>query len=141
MDTNKELLVANIKDWLKMDAEIGKLKKEIAAKNKLKKKLTDGLMTTMKTNNIDCFDIKDGASLVYKRSKVKKPINAKSLLEALSTYYKDDVETATELTKFVLDRREEEIKETLCLQAPSLDKAQSLDKEKSVEKTKKSAKK
>ena len=141
MDTNKELLVANIKDWLKMDAEIGKLKKEIAAKNKLKKKLTDGLMTTMKTNNIDCFDIKDGASLVYKRSKVKKPINAKSLLEALSTYYKDDVETATELTKFVLDRREEEIKETLCLQAPSLDKAPSLEKEKSVEKTKKSAKK
>ena len=141
MDTNKELLVANIKDWLKMDAEIGKPKKEIAAKNKLKKKLTDGLMTTMKTNNIDCFDIKDGASLVYKRSKVKKPINAKSLLEALSTYYKDDVETATELTKFVLDRREEEIKETLCLQAPSLDKAPSLEKEKGVEKTKKSAKK
>jgi hypothetical protein len=66
----------------------------------------------MKQNEIDCFDINGGA-LIYKRSTVKKPINAKSLLAVLRTFYKSDVTIADEVTKFVLDSREEQVKETL----------------------------
>ena len=66
----------------------------------------------MKTNKIDCFDI-NGGSLIYKTSKIKKPINGKSLLLALQKYYKDDAQTAEELTKHILDNREEKIKETI----------------------------
>jgi hypothetical protein len=66
----------------------------------------------MKKNEIDCFDINGGA-LVYKQNKMKKPINSKSLLIALQNYYKNDTNTAEELTKHILDSREEKVKEVL----------------------------
>jgi hypothetical protein len=44
---------------------------------------------------------------------VKKPINGKSLFAALQAYYKNDEQIAAELTKFVLDNREEKVSETI----------------------------
>jgi hypothetical protein len=108
----KEQLVTNIKDWIKIDSEINELKSQIKDKNNKKKTLTENLVTVMKTNKIDCFDINGGA-LVYKTSKVKKPINGKSLLAALKNYYKTDPKVAEDLAKHVLDSREEQIKETI----------------------------
>lgn len=108
----KEHLVNNIKDWIKLDTEIIELKTLIKEKNSKKKLLTDGLMSTMKSNTIDCFDI-NGGSLVYKKNTVKKPINAKTLLSSLQNYYKDDPQIAENLTKHVLNSREEQIKETI----------------------------
>jgi hypothetical protein len=108
----KEQLVANIKEWIKMDTEIAEFKKNIKDKTNKKKELTESLVKTMKTNQIDCFDI-NGGSLIYKTSKVKKPINAKTLMTTLQNYYKNDPNIAAELTKFVLDNREEKITETI----------------------------
>ena len=108
----KEQLVNNIKEWIKMDTDIAELKSQIKDKTNKKKLLTENLVTVMKTNKIDCFDINGGA-LVYKTSKVKKPINAKLLLSALQNYYKDAPQVAELLTKHVLDSREEQIKETI----------------------------
>ena len=72
----KEHLVNNIKEWIKLDNEISDLKAQVKEKTNKKKGLTENLVTVMKTNKIDCFDINGGA-LVYKSNKVKKPINAK----------------------------------------------------------------
>jgi len=108
----KEQLVNNIKEWIKYDTEITQMKAIIKDRNEKKKALTDNFVTVMKSNDIDCFDINGGA-LVYKQSKVKKPINGKSLLVALQAYYKNDEQIAAELTKFVLDNREEKISETI----------------------------
>jgi len=108
----KEQLVNNIKDWIKIDTEISQLKAEIKERNNKKKILTENLVTVMKTNSIDCFDINGGA-LVYKKNKIKKPINGKTLLSALQNYYKNDVKIAEEITKHVMDSREEQIKETI----------------------------
>ena len=108
----KEQLVNNIKEWIKIDNEIFKLKSEIKERTNTKKTLTENLVTVMKTNNIDCFDINGGA-LVYKKNKVKKAINGKTLLSALQNYYKNNVNIAEEITKHVMDSREEIIKETI----------------------------
>jgi hypothetical protein len=108
----KEQLVNNIKEWIKMDAEISELKTQIKEKNNKKKILTENLVTVMKTNKIDCFDINGGA-LVYKTNKIKKPINGKTLLNALNNYYKSDPKIAEDITKHVMDSREEQIKETI----------------------------
>lgn len=108
----KELLINNIKEWIKIDNEVSQLKAEIKEKNNKKKTLTTDLVNVMKTNQIDCFDINGGA-LVYKKSVVKKPINGKSLLSILKNYYKNDPKIAEDLTKHVLDNREEQIKETI----------------------------
>ena len=120
MDT-KEQLVNNIKEWIKIDNEIAKLKAEIKERTNKKKTLTDNLVTVMKTNSIDCFDINGGA-LIYKKNKVKKPINGKTLLSALQNYYKNDTKIAEELTKHVMDSREEQIKETIKRKIEKIDK-------------------
>jgi hypothetical protein len=111
METKQEL-ITHIKDWIQIDNDILDLKNKIKVQNNKKKLLSQNLLTIMKTNKIDCFDI-NGGSLVYKQNKVKKPINGKTLLAALKSYYKDEVQTAENITKHILDNREEQIKETI----------------------------
>ena len=108
----KEELVGNVKEWIKVDNEIMKLKMEIKERNNKKKLLSESLMTVMKKNEIDCFDITGGA-IMYKKSKVKKPLNGKTLMTALHKFYKNDSEMVETLTKHILDSREEAVKEVI----------------------------
>lgn len=108
----KEELVTNIKEWIKLDNDIAKLQSEIKTRKNRKKELTTSLVDVMKKNTIDCFDIA-GGSLMYKKNKTKKPINAKTLMTALQNYYKDAPAVADDLVKHILDSREEQFKETI----------------------------
>jgi prolyl oligopeptidase PreP (S9A serine peptidase family) len=110
--STKDELIFNIKEWIKMDNELTKLKQEIKDKTNKKKDLTQTLVNVMKNNAIDCFDINGGA-LIYKQKKTKKTISGKYLLAQLEAYYKDKPEVAKELTKMVLDNREEVVKEEI----------------------------
>ena len=110
--STKEELILNIKEWMKMDNEIAKLKNEVKERNNKKKLLTASLLNVMKTNSIDCFDI-NGGSLVYRQMKTKKTITGKTLLAALESYYRDNPEKAKDITKHVLETREEKVKDTI----------------------------
>jgi hypothetical protein len=111
--STKEELITNIKEWIKIDNDIAKLKTDIKEKTNRKKSLTENLVVVMKSNAIDCFDINGGA-LIYKQKKTKKPISAKYLLAELQKYYKDQPDVATDLTKQLLDNRELSIKDEIC---------------------------
>ena len=78
-------------------------------------------MNTMKTHQIDCFDINDGR-LMYTKKHIKKPINKKNLMQILSNYYKGNVEKASDLNNFIMENREEVVKETITRKIISLDK-------------------
>lgn len=108
----KEELIINIKEWIKMDNEITKLKAELKEKTNNKKELTESLVNVMKNNSIDCFDINGGA-LVYKKRKSRRTISGKFLLSQLEEYYKEQPEIAKEITKKVLDNRIEVIKDEI----------------------------
>jgi hypothetical protein len=108
----KDELISSIKEWIKIDSDIAKLKNEVKKKNNKKKEITEALVSVMKSNSIDCFDINGGA-LVYKQRKTKKTISGKFLLEQLENYYKDNPELAREIAKQVLDNRAEVIKDEL----------------------------
>ena len=110
--SSKEVLINTIKSWVKLDNETRSLKKEQNIRNTEKKELTKILIEVMKSNEIDCFEIKDG-QLCYLQQNVKKPINKKNLLTILSKYYKGDVEKATEMTEYISTNREEVTKETI----------------------------
>jgi hypothetical protein len=110
--SSKEELVANIREWIKIDNDIAKMKADIKDKTNKKKTLTENLVVVMKQNSIDCFDINGGA-LMYKQKKSKKPISCKFLLEELQKYYKDQPDIAKDLTKHLLDNRLETIKDEI----------------------------
>jgi hypothetical protein len=110
--STKDQLILNIKDWIKLDGDIAKLKSEIKDKNNKKKELTESLVNVMKSNAIDCFDINGGA-LIYKQKKIKRTITGKFLLSQLEEYYKEQPEIAKEITKKVLDNRTEIVKDEI----------------------------
>jgi len=110
---NKEQLIKYIKDWVKTDNEIRTLQNEVNIRKAEKKVLSASLMKIMKENEIDCFDMNDG-QITYSKKNIKKPISKKLLLNLLSKYYKGDVTKANELNNYILENREETIKETIC---------------------------
>lgn len=110
--SSKDELISNIKDWIKLDNEIAKMKSELKEKQTKQKSLTETLITVMKNNTIDCFDINGGA-LVYKKKKTRKTISGKYLLSQLEDYYKDQPELAKEITNKVLENRVEVIKDEI----------------------------
>lgn len=110
--TTKDELILNIKEWIKIDNEITKLKTEVKQKTHKRKELTETLVNVMKNNAIDCFDINGGA-LVYKQKKTRSTISGKFLLSQLEEYYKDQPEIAKDITKRVLDNRIEVVKDEI----------------------------
>jgi len=109
---NKEQLIQTIKNWVKIDNEMHVLQRELQNRKNEKKKISSILIETMRSNEIDCFDIKDG-QIVYVKKNVKKPINQKSLMSILSLYFQDSPLKANELNEFILNNREEVVKEDI----------------------------
>lgn len=112
MNNTKDMLVQNIKEWVKLDNEIRSLKKEENIRKNEKKKLNENIMHIMKENEIDCIDIKDG-QICYNQKNVKKPITKKYLLEILSKYFNGDSDKAAHANEYILENREEVIKESI----------------------------
>ena len=63
-NTNNDELIKNIREWVNIDTDLKGYQKLIREMRIKKKVLTENLVETMKRNNIDAFDIKDG-SLIY----------------------------------------------------------------------------
>ena len=108
----KDQLIQNIKDWVKIDNEIRLLNLELSKRKMEKKKISDLLIQTMKTNEIDVFNINHG-KIMYSKKTVPKPITKKVLLGILSKYYEGDIEQAEQVNNFILDNREVVVKESI----------------------------
>ncbi len=118
MSLNKAELIETIKEWIQTDNEIRSLNKEIRARKTRISKISQLLMTTMRENNIDEFNLKEG-KLIYDKKQVKKPITKKYLTDVLLKYYDGDEKHATELNSFIQDNREAVLKETIRQRPPS----------------------
>lgn len=109
---DKELLINNVKTWIELDNDIKKLQHQIREKRSEKKEYTVSLANIMKSNEIDCLDIK-GGSLSFAQQKVKKPISKKHLMTCLKEFFKDNVALANELSKYILESRDFSVNETI----------------------------
>ena len=112
--TTKEILVANIKEWIQNDNDIKELQREIKIKKNKKKLISDKLVDIMKTNEIDCFDVNDG-KLIYTQNKVKTSLSKKHITACLEKYFKnaENKELVEDLSNFILDNREVKVTETI----------------------------
>ena len=109
---DKQELIANVKNWITLDSEIKQLQKLMKEKRKEKTAYTESLVNIMRDNEIDCFDIQDG-KLLYTKKKVKAPLSKKHLIASLGNYFKNNKDLITELSDFILNSREEKIKENI----------------------------
>ena len=121
----KEQLLKTVKEWVKIDNEMRELQKALVSRKNEKKKISASLMDVMHKNEIDCFDLKDG-QIAYSKKNVKKPITKKILLNILSTFYANDISKATELNNFILENREETVKETIVRKIAKADKGENV---------------
>ena len=108
----KDKLIGIIREWVRTDNEMRTLKNELSIRKKGKDALSAELMNIMKEEDIDSVDINDGR-IEYASRKTKKPITKKMLLNILSRYYNGDSSMANEVNKFILDNREEVIKDVI----------------------------
>jgi len=111
MSDNNEL-VNNIKEWVQLDIEMKKYQKLIREMRRRKNDLTNDLLDTMKENDIDVVDIKDG-KLIYSQYKVKAPLTKKHLVNSLSQLFQNEPEKIELVTNHILDSREVKIKENI----------------------------
>lgn len=107
----KQVLAEQIKKWVKIDNEIKQLKKEENSRKKIQKEISAQLIETMRENEIDEFNLKNG-KLVYSKHNVKKPITKRNLITILAKYF-DDTDQANVLTEYIDDNREVSEKETI----------------------------
>ena len=111
---DKEELIKNIKGWIHLDEEIKDLQRQIKEKRNEKKQNTETLVKIMRENEIDCFDLdSNGGKLIYTQQKVKQSLSKKYLLSCLTKYYENDTEQAKKMSEFILNGREEKIKENI----------------------------
>tara|TARA_B110001452_G_scaffold265957_1_gene271684 strand:+ start:719 stop:1084 length:366 start_codon:yes stop_codon:yes gene_type:complete len=104
-DESKTLLVNTIKEWITINnkmIEIQNILKELRTK---KKCLTTTLVSVMENNEIDRFDINNG-KLIYRKNKVKAPINKDYLMKILGNYFESSPEIdANDIGTFILENR------------------------------------
>lgn len=108
----KEQLIISIREWVKIDNEIRKLKKEENKRKQEQKRISTQLIEVMSKNEIDEFELNDG-KIMYTKKSVKKPITKRILLDLLQKYHDGDLQKATDINNFILTNREEKEVESI----------------------------
>ena len=113
----KDQLKEYLRQWVRVENEIGTLSAEIKKRKLIHQKLSASLLSVMRQNEIDCFDLANGR-IVYSKTKIKAPLNNEQIKSALTTYYKDDADKASSLTEFLLSSRVEKTRESIKMKIP-----------------------
>lgn len=115
----KEQLKDHLRQWVRVENEISTLSAEIKKRKLIHQQLSASLLSVMRQNEIDCFDIANGR-IVYSKTKTRAPLNNGQLKTALTKYYKDDAEKANSLTEFLLASRVEKTRESIKMKIPKI---------------------
>jgi hypothetical protein len=115
----KEQLKDHLRQWVRVENEISTLSAEIKKRKLIHQQLSASLLSVMRQNEIDCFDIANGR-IVYSKTKTRAPLNNGQLKSALTKYYKDDAEKANSLTEFLLASRVEKTRESIKMKIPKI---------------------
>jgi hypothetical protein len=103
--TSKEILINTIKEWIAVNKKMTEIQRVLKEYRLKKKQLSDTLISVMENNEIDRFDINNG-KLVYRKNKVKAPINKDYLMKMLDNYFVKYPEIDTQdVGSFIMENR------------------------------------
>jgi len=110
--SDRSHLIDNVKEWIHLDNEMKSLRQQMRDFRTRKRGITSTLVDIMKINDIDGIDITDG-QLLYSKKKIKKPLTKKHLLASLSNYFENDKNMVKQLSTFIMNSRESNVKEDI----------------------------
>lgn len=109
---DKDEMISYIKKWIQYDNDIKQLQNELKAKKESRKQYTQQLVSIMKSNEIDCFDVNNG-KLLYSKTKVRAPLNKAQMVQALMSYFNNDEPRVREVEDCLMSARTEKTTETI----------------------------
>lgn len=110
----KEELVANVKAWMKLDAELRDLRRETREKVAAQKALSNDLIQMMRSNSIDTLNTNE-MYLSCVQKETKGPLSKKYLERVLLEYFENNSQKATDVQEFIMSHRTTSVKD--CLKA------------------------
>jgi prefoldin subunit 5 len=111
-DQQQQHLIEEIRTWISLDEQMKSFQKKIRCLKQEKKKVTNTLVDIMRNNDIGEINISDG-KLIYTSQKIKKSISKKYLTSILAQYFQHDSDKAEEVGAFILNNREETLRENI----------------------------
>jgi hypothetical protein len=112
IEETKESFIETVKIWIQTDNQIKLLNTKLKELRTEKKKQNENMISVMKENGIDIFNLKDG-QIQYKKEKTKKPLSQVGLLKILSKHPQLGEEQAKSLNEFIYEQREDIIRDTI----------------------------
>jgi len=102
---SKSILINNIKEWIHLNNQINIIQNNLKELKLKKKNISNELIAVMEKNEIDRFDINNG-KLVYRKNKIKVPLNKDYLIKMLDNYFKEYPEVdINDVSQFILNNR------------------------------------
>ncbi len=115
----KEYLVQSIREWIRLEHELKQLKNKMVLLKAQQMVLSDNLIEAMKKQSLGSIKLKEQQSeLVYKQSVRKQGLSKKFLMDVLAEYFNGSVEKASEVSRYIMDRREEIVQDKVLLKTP-----------------------
>jgi len=115
MTSQTEDIKRILREWVDGEKELKQMKTIVKNKNNAQKGVLKSLANIMKQLNIDSFDTKEG-EVNLKQRKTKKALSGKFILTLLNKYLESNtIESAEEVTKYLLDNREVILKDIITL--------------------------
>lgn len=114
MDAFKQAVV----EYAKLEAALRELNAQVKALREQRQGLTDGIISFMANNSIDCCNLPDDSRLVLRKQVQISPINKEYIEETLADFFKtplpkDSQKMAEETTNALLTNRDVTEKPTL----------------------------
>ena len=107
-----EAIKTDIKKWIELDRDVRELQRKVKEKRTAKKALTERIVGTMRDNNIDIFNTKDG-KIVHTQTRQKAPITKKHLLACLDVLFEEDSNERSKISDYILNTRSIKVLDSL----------------------------
>jgi len=109
MTTINEDFKNNIKEWISLDDKTKELKDQVKVIDERKKILSELIMGTMKSNEIEDLSLSTGGKLKAYTTSSVAPLKKENIFNNLLEEFKDEIK-AEYLTSKIMDKSKREVK-------------------------------
>ena len=116
-----EAVGSSVKSWVELDNEEKALRGRIAEIKKLKEEMNGSILTFMRDNKVDNFNLEESGSMTRSTRTTRPPLKRSELRTQLLLFFPDQQEKVAEFLRFIEGEPKE--KEVITRRVPRKPKA------------------